>query len=77
VHSLPRNTLGPESSILEGTGSATYLLWGDYSSMVVDPSDDCTFWYTNKYLPADGLNWATRIASVRFPQCQKALKKLK
>jgi len=23
--------------------------WGDYSSMSVDPSDNCTFWYTNEY----------------------------
>ncbi len=73
--SLPLNTLGPEVSILDGTGSATYYRWGDYSSMVVDPSDDCTFWYTNEYLPVDGVNWATRIASIRFPQCQKAVSK--
>ena len=23
--------------------------WGDYSSMSVDPADDCTFWYTQEY----------------------------
>ena len=27
--------------------------WGDYTSMNVDPVDDCTFWYVNEYLPAD------------------------
>jgi hypothetical protein len=24
--------------------------WGDYSSLSVDPVDDCTFWYTTEYL---------------------------
>jgi hypothetical protein len=49
--------------------------WGDYSALVVDPTDDCTFWYTNEYLapnaPTDILpvDWHTRIGSFRFPQC--------
>ena len=44
--------------------------WGDYTSMWVDPSDDCTFWYTNELYPANGIfNWDTRIASVKFPNC--------
>jgi hypothetical protein len=40
--------------------------------MTVDPSDDCTFWYTNEYLiaSADGTNkWSTRIGSFKFPSC--------
>jgi serine protease len=37
--------------------------------MTVDP-DDCTFWYTNEYLPnTDSFNWKTRIGSFRFPGC--------
>jgi hypothetical protein len=44
--------------------------WGDYSSMAVDPSDDCTFWYTNEYQAAGADNhWSTRIASFTFPGC--------
>jgi hypothetical protein len=49
--------------------------WGDYSAITVDPTDDCTFWYTNEYLapnsPTDILpvDWHTRVASFRFPQC--------
>jgi hypothetical protein len=38
--------------------------------MTVDPVDDCTFWYTNEYLKANGkFNWSTRIASFKFPGC--------
>ena len=44
--------------------------WGDYSAMSIDPVDDCTFFYTNEYLKANGaFNWSTRIASFKFPGC--------
>jgi len=42
--------------------------WGDYSSLMVDPSDDSTFWYTNMYTdgaPTPG-NWRTRIFSLNL-----------
>ena len=49
---------------------ASSLRWGDYSSMSVDPADECTFWYTNQYIPADGVyNWRTRIFSFQLPGC--------
>jgi hypothetical protein len=40
-------------------------MWGDYASMMVDPVDDTTFWFTHMYTKATtGLgNWATRIFS--------------
>jgi hypothetical protein len=65
-------TMQAEASIIEGTGSqlANLNRWGDYSAMTVDPTDDCTFWYTNEYLKANGtFNWSTRIASFKFPGC--------
>jgi hypothetical protein len=60
-----------ESSIVTGGGSQLSIeRWGDYSSMSVDPSDDCTFWYTNEYLASSGsFNWHTRIASFSLPGC--------
>jgi uncharacterized membrane protein len=68
----PLGTLESEAPILQGAFSQTSGLsrWGDYSSMSVDPSDDCTFWYTNEYLPYNGsFNWSTQIASFVFPGC--------
>ena len=55
-----------------GTGSQTggYSRWGDYSSMSVDPVDDCTFWYTTEYMATTGTNWQTRIGSFKLPNCQ-------
>jgi IPT/TIG domain len=44
--------------------------WGDYSSLDVDPSDDCTFWYANEYYPStSGWDWHTRIGAFKFPTC--------
>jgi hypothetical protein len=61
----------PEMEILDGAYSQHadgWSRWGDYSAMVLDPSDDCTFWYTNEYLREDGF-WITRISSFRFESC--------
>src|SRR5581483_2768438 len=60
-----------ENTLKAGTGSQkTYDRWGDYSSMSIDPSDDCTFWYTNQYLPSNGsFNWTTWIGSFQLPGC--------
>ena len=44
--------------------------WGDYSTMTLDPTDDCTFWYTAQY-QRDGVNqWHTAIARFKFSVCQ-------
>src|SRR3989442_2329446 len=38
--------------------------------MSVDPTDDCTFWYTTEYLTANGTwNWHTRIGTFKFANC--------
>ena len=68
----PLNTLQAETVLVQGTGSQTATLsrWGDYSSMSVDPTDDCTFWYTTEYLTANGTwNWHTRIGTFKFANC--------
>jgi hypothetical protein len=68
----PLGTMEAETSIKAGAGSQTGSLhrWGDYSSMSVDPVDDCTFWYTTEYLQTTGsFNWSTQIASFKFTGC--------
>ena len=63
---LPRG----ENSIVAGLSPYTaFNRWGDYSSMNVDPSDGRTFWFTGEYMNGSG-EWATRIASFRFAECQ-------
>jgi hypothetical protein len=56
--------LGSQKSDAYCDPSNCALRWGDYSSMSIDPSDDCTFWYTNEYLPSSGnFNWTTWLGS--------------
>lgn len=63
-------TLGTEGTLFAGQGSQTNSnRWGDYSSLVVDPADDCTFWYVNEYYLASGSDWHTGIGSFSFPNC--------
>lgn len=61
----------PEVTLTAGGGSQTGTLrWGNYSSMDVDPVDDCTFWYTTEYYSAtSATGWRTRIASFSLPSC--------
>jgi len=66
-----------EAVMFSGLGIQGFPLnrWGDYSDLTVDPTDDCTFWYTQEYLPANGttdllpVNWHTRIGTFKFSQC--------
>ena len=64
-----------EGTIIAGSGSQTHSAsrWGDYSSMSVDPTDGCTYWYTTEYMPTTGsAPWQTRIASFKFSGCGAA-----
>ena len=67
----PLGDLQAETPLVAGGGSQTgYDRWGDYSAMRIDPSDDCTFWYTQEYqATTQDANWSTRIGSFRFPSC--------
>ena len=65
-------TMETPKLIVKGTGvqENTSNRWGDYSDMSVDPTDDCTIWYTQEYIKTTGsFNWNTRIASFKFTSC--------
>jgi len=72
---LGQMTLG-EGVIINGSGvqRTTNSRWGDYTSLNIDPVDDCTFWYVNEYYTLAGqlsstAGWQTRIASFKLPGC--------
>jgi len=74
---LGQMTLG-EGTIIEGSGiqRTANSRWGDYTSMQIDPTDDCTFWYFNEYYTLAGqqsspAGWQTRIGSFKLPGCQE------
>jgi len=86
---LAGDTLGEmslgEGVIIDGSGvqTTTNSRWGDYTSLNVDPVDDCTFWYVNEYYEISGFPvnpnapttapWQTRIASFKLPGCEARL----
>ena len=75
VGRVPTDPLGAMESpktVIVGGGvqEATGDRWGDYSAMQIDPTDDCTFWYTQEYIKHSGsFNWSTRINSFKFNNC--------
>jgi len=56
-----------EVSLAVGAAPNPSNRYGDYSSMNVDPVDECTFWFTGEYNPAS--QWNTRIGKFRFETC--------
>jgi len=69
---LPSGAQSP-LTILTGSGDQEDSdHWGGYTSMTVDPVDDCTFWYVNEYFTANQTGvpiWQTRIANFKVPSC--------
>jgi len=68
----PKGTLTFHESVLaEGEAAQTTTLrWQDYTTTVIDPSDDCTFWYVGDYLKKGDPSYRTRIGSFRIPGCR-------
>ena len=75
----PANVL-PQNEVTLTTGTTphgycdgypcTTYPWGQYSAMSVDPSDDCTYWYTGEYgAGGDPLGYRTRIGAFRHAAC--------
>jgi hypothetical protein len=66
-------TLRTERIIPTATGKGAQRdsdRWGDYSSMTLDPTDDCTFWYTAQYQGAKTSDWHTSIVRFKFSACK-------
>ena len=74
----PNGVFRDEALLIAGTGVQTAFgfRWGDYSSMSVDPTDDCTFYYTNEYYTLASqdipFGWLTRIGRFKFDECTPA-----
>jgi hypothetical protein len=71
---LPSNTSPAEFVILLGSADVENTsFWGGYTSMTIDPVDDCTFWYVNEYLTSNQTGstrtWRTRIAHFKLKGC--------
>lgn len=72
--SLPNKTAPTEITIYNGSGDEeNSSLWGNLSSMTVDPTDNCTFWYVNRYYSSNqtgtAIDWDTRIGHFKLSTC--------
>ncbi|MGQ9836131.1 MAG: carboxypeptidase regulatory-like domain-containing protein [Thermoanaerobaculaceae bacterium] len=67
----PLGQLGNEVIYRPGTGyQSGGERWGDYSTVSVDPTDQCTFWTAQEFGRASGsFYWSTAVASFKMPNC--------
>jgi hypothetical protein len=66
----PKNKLSKEVTVVAGTAAqADTDRWGDYANMTVDPTDDCTFWFTTEILDKNHELWQTAFMHTKFANC--------
>lgn len=59
-----------ETVLVEGEASQTTTVrWEDYTTLAMDPSDDCTFWYVGDYYKKDATTYSTRIGAFKIKEC--------
>jgi len=75
---MPGDTIGTMEQEVEllplqqqmNLGPSPVSNWGDYSTMAIDPSDGCSFWYASEYYFNGDSNWHTWLTKFHFPmQC--------
>lgn len=65
-------TLG-ETILARGEAAQTGTVrWEDYTTLDLDPSDGCTFWYVGDYHQRGAKGYSTRIGAIRLPGCENA-----
>ncbi|RYD15683.1 MAG: hypothetical protein EOP90_06965 [Lysobacteraceae bacterium] len=58
------------AGVANGSQTSTSGRWGDYSSMSLDPVDQCTFYFTSEYYATtSAASWRTRVCSFKFEGC--------
>ena len=51
------------------SGRPAVQRWEDYTQTAIDPSDDCTIWYSGDYVKKDATSYSSRIGAFRLPGC--------
>ena len=74
LDTLPQGEVDPlaVAGVTGGVQTGTANRWGDYSSLFIDPADECTFWGAFEYVdfPTASFDWNTRIFSFKVnPAC--------
>jgi hypothetical protein len=66
----PANVLSKELTVKKGVVTSLGKRWGDYSTMSVDPTDDCTFWFTTEVMSSADRLWQTHVVHTKFNDCK-------
>ncbi len=72
ANTLPQGEVDALAAVTKGVQIGTGNRWGDYSSLSVDPADECTFWGAFEYVdaPTATFDWNTRVFSFKVnPTC--------
>jgi hypothetical protein len=60
-----------ETVLVEGEGvQTTTVRWEDYTTLAMDPSDDCTFWYVGDYIKKDAQTYSSKIGAFKIAGCR-------
>jgi hypothetical protein len=66
----PKGKLSKEITGVAGTkAQVEFERWGDYANMTVDPTDDCTFWFTTEVMDKNRKRWQTAFLHTKFNNC--------
>ena len=77
ANTLPQGEVDALAAVTRGVQTGTGNRWGDYSSLSVDPADECTFWGAFEYVdsPTAAFDWNSRVFSFKVnPACVTAPK---
>ena len=64
-----RETVLVDGEAAQATAARPAERWEDYTTTAIDPSDDCTIWYTGDYLKRGATTYSSRIGAFRMPGC--------
>ncbi len=64
---MPPGTMIGDLPIVTGTAANASFRYGDYSSLNLDPVDDCTYWFTGEWNNA--ATWSTDISTFKAANC--------
>ncbi|SHH02335.1 hypothetical protein [Massilia sp. CF038] len=73
LHSDPPGRMQGEQTVVNGSGvqSTRVGLSQPAGMLALDPTDGCTFWYTQQYIQSSSASaWQSRVVSFKFRQCE-------
>ena len=68
ANTLPQGEVDALSAVTKGVQTSTSNRWGDYSSLFIDPADECTFWGAFEYVDSPTASFEVNPTCVTAPR---------